>query len=728
MRLRSCYIAGFGKFKDRAFDLSQNIVVIKEENGWGKTTLAAFVECMLFGMDSGRTKAVENSDRIKYAPFAGGAYGGMLELVAGGRVYRIERTFSQTPAGDTVKVYDGNNTPVSAFTGASVGELLLGVSRESFKRSAYIPQEKRDGAGLPEDMKGRLLALLTDSETGNGAAAIEKLDAAERALRAKRKPAKGKLDIIDERLLALAREKDDCLAARDEAAALKLRIDERTARLREISERLKVVSEKIEQSTRAEERRAARSAYSELQANAERAKAEKARLCAFFKDNDPRSVNTDGLTAATTEFYAIKEALGALDLGATADGAQREESLKIRLEALEKTIASYETVLNAERATDKERKKLKREKRAVGRKHKWTTPIVVLGMLLTILGGVNIAPTPALGYPLFFVGLAGLVFGLWRMIVSAPSGGKRRRGVSAVREEYENAVAEAEELRAQLAALQRAETPTEDTEQKRERARALETAIVRFLENFAFGEPVYDYRAAVRTLKENIARYEECERVLSGRAELSPLPDTAIEAGNADELKRTQRSLEREKETLTAERARLGENRQTKEKRAFAYYDYEAEETRLKAEKARLEKRLAAIRGAREALLRARENMAGRYLIPVQRACREYLRFMGYEQGGEALRFAADGAPVLDEQGGMRALAYYSAGVKELVGFCMRIALATLVFTKEPPPLVLDDPFVNLDDDKTARAKAFVAELSKRYQIVYFTCKEERRL
>ena len=58
MKFLSCYIAGFGKFIDRSFDFSADLVVIKEDNGWGKTTLAAFLKCMLYGMDGGRSKNI----------------------------------------------------------------------------------------------------------------------------------------------------------------------------------------------------------------------------------------------------------------------------------------------------------------------------------------------------------------------------------------------------------------------------------------------------------------------------------------------------------------------------------------------------------------------------------------------------------------------------------------------------------------------------------------------
>lgn len=117
--------------------------------------------------------------------------------------------------------------------------------------------------------------------------------------------------------------------------------------------------------------------------------------------------------------------------------------------------------------------------------------------------------------------------------------------------------------------------------------------------------------------------------------------------------------------------------------------------------------------------------MASRYLDPVERGCQQYLGFLGY---GGNLRFAADGAPVFEEQGAFRALGYYSVGSRELVGLCTRIALVDAVFKKELPVLIFDDPFVNLDDGKTERAKALLKELSKRYQILYLTCKSERKI
>ena len=38
------------------------------------------------------------------------------------------------------------------------------------------------------------------------------------------------------------------------------------------------------------------------------------------------------------------------------------------------------------------------------------------------------------------------------------------------------------------------------------------------------------------------------------------------------------------------------------------------------------------------------------------------------------------------------------------------------------PFLIMDDPFVNLDDNKQARGMEFLRRVSEDYQILYFTC------
>ena len=145
----------------------------------------------------------------------------------------------------------------------------------------------------------------------------------------------------------------------------------------------------------------------------------------------------------------------------------------------------------------------------------------------------------------------------------------------------------------------------------------------------------------------------------------------------------------------------------------------------MRAEKERLEKRRKAILAAKELLERAKANMASRYLVPVETGCKTYLAEMGFS---EPLRFTAAGTPTFEALGKMRETDYYSQGIRELLGLCMRISLVDAVYQKEKPVLILDDPLVNLDDKKTAKAKEWIKSLSGKYQIVYLTCKSERKI
>ena len=68
----------------------------------------------------------------------------------------------------------------------------------------------------------------------------------------------------------------------------------------------------------------------------------------------------------------------------------------------------------------------------------------------------------------------------------------------------------------------------------------------------------------------------------------------------------------------------------------------------------------------------------------------------------------------------------FSEGGKDLLGVCMRMALVDAMYRDEKPMVVFDDPFVNLDREKTEAALRFLEEIGKEYQVIYFTCHESR--
>ena len=78
--------------------------------------------------------------------------------------------------------------------------------------------------------------------------------------------------------------------------------------------------------------------------------------------------------------------------------------------------------------------------------------------------------------------------------------------------------------------------------------------------------------------------------------------------------------------------------------------------------------------------------------------------------------------------GRTRSSDYLSKGYKDLASFCSRAALIDVLFRREEPMIILDDPFVNFDEEKLADAKRLMQELAEKYQIIYMTCHESRSL
>jgi DNA repair exonuclease SbcCD ATPase subunit len=121
-------------------NFSDGMHVIHEPNGWGKSTLAAFIKVMFFGFDTKREAGTFEKERNLYRPWQGGAYGGELEFEAGGRLYRISRTFGKTEKADEFHLYDCVTNLECDDYSWNIGEELFDLDAASFKRSIFISQ------------------------------------------------------------------------------------------------------------------------------------------------------------------------------------------------------------------------------------------------------------------------------------------------------------------------------------------------------------------------------------------------------------------------------------------------------------------------------------------------------------------------------------------------------------------------------------------------------------
>ncbi len=187
--------------------------MIFAKNGTGKSTLAAFLKAMLYGLPSVRKGGYEN-ERRRYTPWQGGTFGGVLCFEAEGEEYRLEHFFGAKEKEDRMTVYHlATGTPTARF-GDCPGETLFGVDADGFERSLYISQS---APFLPPDnnsIRSRLGALLDASEDlGNFERADDLLDTARRRYRVQ-----GERGLIPE-LTAQIRDKEAEITAAVEAEA-----------------------------------------------------------------------------------------------------------------------------------------------------------------------------------------------------------------------------------------------------------------------------------------------------------------------------------------------------------------------------------------------------------------------------------------------------------------------------------------------------------------------------
>ncbi len=100
MKLEKAHIENFGKLKNFDVQFNEESNLLLENNGWGKSTLAAFIRIMFFGFQNENKSSVVENERKKYDPWQGGVYGGQLTFAVGKKKYRIERTFGKTKSED----------------------------------------------------------------------------------------------------------------------------------------------------------------------------------------------------------------------------------------------------------------------------------------------------------------------------------------------------------------------------------------------------------------------------------------------------------------------------------------------------------------------------------------------------------------------------------------------------------------------------------------------------
>ena len=158
--------ASFGKLENDTLELHDGLNVIYAPNESGKSTWCAFIQAMLYGIDSSeRMRNGYIPDKLRYAPWSGAPMEGAMELTADRADITITRCTKTkgAPMKEFSATYTGTNVPVKGLNASNAGEELTGVTKDVFRRSAFIAQGAVSLSGSPE-LEKRINAIVSTGE------------------------------------------------------------------------------------------------------------------------------------------------------------------------------------------------------------------------------------------------------------------------------------------------------------------------------------------------------------------------------------------------------------------------------------------------------------------------------------------------------------------------------------------------------------------------------------
>jgi DNA repair exonuclease SbcCD ATPase subunit len=121
----------------------------------------------------------------------------------------------------------------------------------------------------------------------------------------------------------------------------------------------------------------------------------------------------------------------------------------------------------------------------------------------------------------------------------------------------------------------------------------------------------------------------------------------------------------------------------------------------------------------------AKEKLTARYLDKVRCGFNKYVSVMDI---GNEFSIDTEFNVTRIDLGKSRAPEAYSRGTRDLFALAMRLALIDALFEDAKPPVILDDPFSALDDQRLKTAIETVQRISRDRQIFYFTCTTSRQI
>ncbi len=779
MKLLKCHIENFGKLSDFNYEFEDGINTIKEDNGFGKTTFACFIKAMFYGLEAKRNTKIL-IDRKKYEPWQGGLYGGNIEFEVNNKQYKIERFFGKKEVDDTFKLYNLSTNLESNDYSSNIGEEIFKLNKEGYERSTFISGQNME-TSMNDSINAKLGNILeNENDVNTSDEALKRIDEAIKNY--KKTGGRGE---INEKI----KERTKLEKKIEQAKVDEKNLQERKNKNNELNEQIKEKQKEQEelkkiimQSMELETKKAKLDNYEMLEKNVKESK-EKLNKCeSFFKNGMPTDdeietlidkcmliekckieiKNYENTQERTKDIKDLKELFenspiseGIIDNEITKCNKLNE--IKSKIEVNNEKIAN----LNKEKETLNN--KLKKS-HTVNLAICMISIIFIIIAVATFLKSMQNIMLPALGIGIFCF----VLFLIKNVLYNKKN------------KEFLNKEKELQELDTSTKNLQDEQIHIQNelndfivqysdeisdmdiiiqlTEIKAKYMRYidLKNNIDSIFEKQA--EMVNKFAELEKTVKGYLQDYfedvndkyvnfaqemkmkkNEYSRQNEDYKEKLKLKEAFEKTNNIKEIKTELNQAEGKKEEIEEKINNISEeiNKLNDEKNynknqieimesnLDTVFDVENELEELNQKIEEMQSECDILEKTKKLLETAKTEFSSHYLGGMQQSFIKNLNLINNNKMDANIDVNLN--VKINEQGANKEIKYFSTGYKDLIYICMRLSLIDSLFEGEKPFIILDDPFVNLDKEKTQNALDLLKNISNKYQIIYFICHESRK-
>lgn len=761
MKLLRCYVENYGKLQQFEYEFDDKLNIILQQNGWGKSTFASFIKAMLFGLPVTKKTDLDENERAKYTPWQKGAFGGWLEFEIKGKNYRIERFFGEKASKDKTTIYDlttNTTIPDEDFVQKS-----LGINADTFMRSTFIQHGLVSNADS-ESIRERLGKLIENQEFESiadvDARLLEKQTEIEH-LRGKG----GKLNKLKVDLDTTLDDIEKCKEARATADNLSIEYKDNVNKIKILNDNIAILRESLQAYNDEQVQNEKVKRYQSMQADFEKLQAEKQALLDFFKGTPPDNRTMERLLEMQSNISAFQSKLDEINSNSisqnvyklenyfaagvpTQDEMDKIKEISHKLDDLQNNMRLTQNIYNQTHGSPQ-----KNIRKYIGFGAFGAALICLIIGLAVFLSNIPLLIT--------FIVIAVILGGLGVFLISKPAKSSdlpakitTATNLEKSKDEYEKlkniitnfvqkyhenpqnykeAIFNIDVNRKRLIEYKSDLDNTRDRkEELQKRSKEYKAKLTEYYLNYFpvvnnFTNCYNEMQAKISQLKnlESFCKQKEAElrdfaREINFNGEI-----TTIQNINADDIQKQIATFERQKDEITHQNSIINSQLINAANKASSLGSLEATAQDLRENIENLSEKLNIIQLTRKFLNSAKDSLTSRYLTPLASSFREYSRKL---VGDYFDKVSIDTSlnVLIEQQGEKKASKFYSSGGRDIIELCMRLALAKTLFNDETPPLIMDDPFNNLDDDKTEKALEMLEEIANDFQVIYLVCHSSR--